>query len=168
MPKARKHSHKRRHRRHNRTKRGGENTDTDTDTLDRMEQGRKYGDVSAPTMYNPSDFSAKSNDVRVTEESAVEFFDKASKGMEQQSILEKKYADLIRKKEGESEMLEKWRASLNNPMTAEELFSGDRPEIKYAVEEYNVPMDPWTFDKGGRKSRRNRRKGRKSRKHRKH
>ena len=165
MPKARKYSHKRRHRRHNRTKRGGENTDT----LDRMEQGRKYGDVSAPTMYNPSDFSAKSNDVRVTEESAVEFFDKASKGMKEQEILEKKYADDIRKTKAESEMLEKWRASLNNPMTAAELFSGDRPEIENAVKEYNVSMEPFTYgQKGGRKSRRNRRKGRKSRKHRKH
>jgi hypothetical protein len=133
-----------------------------------MEQGIKYGDVSAPTMYNPSDFSAKSNDVRVTEESAVEFFDKASKGMKEQEILEKKYADDIRKKEAESEMLEKWRASLNNPMTAEELFSGDRPEIENAVKEYNVSMEPWTFDKGGRKSRRKRRKGRKSHKRRKY
>jgi|LakMenEpi03Aug12_release.lakeMendotaPanAssembly.Ray.scaffolds.fasta_scaffold1285355_1 hypothetical protein len=169
MPKARRYSHKSRHRRYNRSKRGGENTDT----LDRMEQGRKYGDFSAPTMYDKNTINIlEDKPVKVTE-SAVDFFDKASKGMEEQAVLEDKYANYIKKKAAKDEMLQKWRASLNNPMTAEELFSGDRPEIKYAVEEYDVPMDPFTYgqEKGGRKSRRNRRyrrKGRKSRKHRKH
>lgn len=165
MPNSRRYS-KRKYRRYNKTKRGGENTDT----LDALEQGILPKERTVPSFIDPRTIRIPQQPITPNEPNAVEFFEKASKGMEAQSKIEAAEAERKRREE----------IIKNAPnITAAELFSGLPPERKKSVmdsiEEYSSSeMDPIEInlygigkEKGGRKSRRYRRKGRKSRRHRK-
>ena len=151
MPKARKYSHKRRYRRHNRTKRGGEKTPTETLAIETTGlRNRKTKKVT--TNYDPFPQSEeeiiaiqarkdmmKTKQVKPTIVETIDF--PSSNQVDIFEEVDKRNAA----KAKAAEENEKWAAA----------FEGSN-------------MEPWTFDKGGRKSRRNRRKGRKSRKYRKH
>lgn len=167
MPKAKKYSIKRhtKGKRYNKSKRGGENTDT----LDALEKGEKYGQgVSVPFTYNPTkiDISSKKI-VEPSKQSAVEFFEKGSEGIAEKSKLAEKYAEDMRRQEAIKNV---------ENISAEELFSGLTPEGKKANKEYEEAytkqLPQFNFygnNEGGRKSRRKRRKlKRKQNKSRKH
>lgn len=162
MPKSRRNSRKRHNKQHKLTKRGGMNT---TDTLDALEQGKKYGDSSVPFTYNPNEINISQPKME-EKVSAVDFFAKASDGMAEQAKLEQKYkeaADLAKQRE---EMIEKVRAAAKNTVSAETVFSGLRPELQMEVDDYTKgEMEPFTYGQGtgGRNTRRYKRKGRKGR-----
>lgn len=181
MPKAKKHTHRRRSKgkHYNKTKRGG----VGTDELDAMESGKKYGeDYVMPLMMNPMDIQAPTTNETLyqeppaasPEEVAQVFQDRSAKLAEIDELTEKYAKVREEEKRKEEEAKKKTQqeiqrlkdvkkiAELNrNPLTREEI----------AKVFDNPPADctgPNCTIMGGRKTRRYRRKGRKSRKSRKH
>jgi hypothetical protein len=151
MPKAKKYSHKRHYGRHNRTKRGGEKTPTETLVIETTGlRNRKTKKVT--TNYDPFPQSEE-------EKKATQALD-----------------DIMKSKRVNPKIIETIAFPSSNQVDIFEEVDKEKAAKTKAAEENEKwaaafegsNMEPWTFDKGGRKSRRNRRKGRKSRKHLKH
>lgn len=183
MPKAKKYSIRRRSKgkHYSKTKRGGLGTH-DTDELDAMETGQKYGDnYVMPNMMNPMDIQESTTNQQLYQdipaaspEEVSQFFEDRSNKLEEIDTLTKKY-EQVRKREQEEEKkkqetIQKEIQRLKDVKKMEELNRNPLTKEEVIKVFDNPPADctgPGCIVSGGRKSRRYRRKGRKSRRHRK-
>ena len=144
---------KRYSRKRYKTKRRLQVAGSDTDTLDALERGEKYGQgVITPYTYDLTAMKEPKKSMESKIETASEFFDKASEGMKEKAKLEAKYA--------EDKRVENLLKNTND-ITAEELFSGLPPErekeVQMDVDAYMQPMPAFNMDYDGGRKRKSRR-----------
>lgn len=181
MPKAKKHSikHRSKGKHYNKTKRGGVGTH-DTDELDAMERGRKYGDdYVMPLMINPTDILVTTNDqsyheipTASPEEVAKVFEDRSAKLAEIDKLTEKYEKVREEEKQKEEKARETTQQEIERLKAVKKMEKlNEKPLTKQEViEVFDKSPDckgPGCIVSGGQKSRRYRRKGSKSRRHRK-
>lgn len=183
MPKAKKYSMKCRSKgkRYNKTKRGGENTNTDEFIL--VEEGRKY-DKPIPTMMNPMDIQEPTTNLQSypeiplasPEEVAKVFDDRSAKLAEIDKLTEKYEKVREEEKQKEEKARETTQQEIERLKAVKKMEKlNEKPLTKQEVIEFfdNPPPSPddcigdGCIVSGGKKSRRYRRKGSKSRRHRK-
>ena len=178
MPKSKRHFIKKRYNKSRKTKRGGgtppnesppnESPPNESDASE-IEEGRKYGEISVPALYDPKKFDIKSESssrlTSYTPRQTATFF-------EERETASREYDKLMRQHQAASEKAaerEKVQKSFLTPFTAqqtEDFFAtanmNDDVEVEAEDEADQEECEGNSCNiMGGRKSRRKRRKGRK-------
>ena len=173
MPKSKRHSVKTRYNKSRKTRRGGgkdplkkTSRESKRDASE-IEEGRKYGDISAPALFDPKKFDKKQ-----TPSSRLTYYtpEETASFIEERETASREYDKLMRKHQEAAEKdVERKRVqqSFLTPSSAEETARF------FATTNMNDEADEDDCEggvcniMGGRKSRRRRRKGHKTRKRRK-